>query len=310
MKVLPEGEGQSRYSNGSLDRDTCDGDNTRPSLPQMRNSMDNAWLTVERRDAPLILSFPHTGTELPAPFDQGLVSPWLAKRDADWWIERLYAFGRELGATVVHTAISRTVIDVNRDPTGASLYPGQATTELCPTTTFDGEPLYRQGAEPDAASVAERRKLYFEPYHEAIGGELARLRTLHERVVLYDCHSIRSLILRLFEGELPNFNIGTNDGRSCDPALTASIEAICDATDFSRVSNGRFKGGSITRTFGAPHEGVHAIQMELACRGYMREPMPGVNEANWPTPFEPAYAEPMSAALRKVLEACLVFAKG
>lgn len=272
--------------------------------------MDNAWLTVEQGAAPLILSFPHTGTELPTPFDQGLVSPWLAKRDADWWIDKLYAVGRGLGATLVHTAISRTVIDVNRDRSGASLYPGQATTELCPTTTFDGELLYRAGAEPDAASIAERRKLYFEPYHEALGSEIARLRGLHERVVLYDCHSIRSVIPRLFEGELPNFNIGTNEGRSCDPALAAAVEAVCDGSDFSRVSNGRFKGGYITRFFGAPHEGVHAIQMELACRGYMREPMPAVNESNWPTPFETAYAEPMSAALRKVLEACLAFARG
>lgn len=269
----------------------------------------NDWLTVERRDAPLVLSFPHTGTEIPAPFDQGLASAWLARKDADWHIDALYAFGRELGATIVHTAISRTVIDVNRDPSGASLYPGQATTELCPRTSFDGKPLYAAGREPDAASIAERRRLFFDPYQAALGAELQRLRAIHPRVVLYDCHSIRSVIPRLFEGELPNFNIGTNAGQSCDPALTAAVEAACDGAPFTRVTNGRFKGGWITRFFGAPAQGVHAIQMELACRGYMREAPGPVAEADWPTPFDPAFAEPITARLRAALEACLFFAQ-
>ncbi|GGH06898.1 N-formylglutamate deformylase [Alsobacter metallidurans] len=266
------------------------------------------WLTVERRDAPLLLSIPHTGTEIPAPFDRGLASPWLARKDADWHIETLYGFARELGATIVHTAVSRTVIDVNRDPSGASLYPGQATTELCPSTSFDGEALYEPGHAPDAASVAERRRLYFEPYHAALGAELQRLRTIHPKVVLYDCHSIRSAIPRLFEGELPNFNIGTNAGASCDPSLTAAVEAACDGAPFTRVTNGRFKGGWITRFFGAPEQGVHAIQMELACRGYMRETPGPVREGGWPTAFDPAYAAPITARLRAALEACLHFA--
>ncbi|MET0526883.1 MAG: N-formylglutamate amidohydrolase, partial [Microvirga sp.] len=110
---------------------------------------DTAWLSVRRGDAPLVVSLPHTGTEIPDPYDTGLVSPWLARKDADWWIERLYDFATDLGATIIRTSISRTVIDVNRDPSGVSLYPGQATTELCPTTTFDGEPLYEPGKEPD-----------------------------------------------------------------------------------------------------------------------------------------------------------------
>jgi N-formylglutamate deformylase len=267
------------------------------------------WLTVERGDAPLVVSVPHTGLLIPAPFDRGLVSPWLARKDADWHIEKLYGFARELGATIVHTAISRTVIDVNRDPSGASLYPGQATTELCPSTSFDGEPLYEPGAEPDAASIAERRRLYFEPYHAALGAELKRLRERHPAVVLYDCHSIRSVIPRLFDGELPHFNIGTNAGASCDPALTAAVESACDGPGFNHVTNGRFKGGWITRFFGAPAQGVHAIQMELACRGYMPETPGPVREGEWPTVFDPAYAAPITVRLRAVLDACLRFAE-
>ncbi|WP_460448472.1 N-formylglutamate deformylase [Alsobacter sp. SYSU BS001988] len=269
----------------------------------------NDWLTVERGDAPLVLSFPHTGVEIPAPFDRALVSPWLARKDADWHVDRLYGFARELGATTVHTAISRTVIDVNRDPSGASLYPGQATTDLCPTTSFDGEPLYEPGAEPDDASVAQRRTLYFEPYHAALGAELKRLRERHPKVVLYDCHSIRSVIPRLFDGELPNFNIGTNAGASCDPALTAAVEGACDGPGFTQVTNGRFKGGWITRFFGAPDAGVHAIQMELACRGYMRETPGPVREGEWPTAFDPVHAAPITARLRAALQACLAFAR-
>ncbi|MBL8589048.1 MAG: N-formylglutamate deformylase [Methylobacteriaceae bacterium] len=266
------------------------------------------WLAVLRGDAPLVVSFPHTGTELPDEIEPGLVSPWLARKDCDWWIEKLYDFARELGATTIRTSISRTAIDVNRDPSGASLYPGQATTGLCPTTTFDGEPLYRDGKAPDEAEIARRRVVYFEPYHDALAAELTRLRALHRRVALYDCHSIRSVIPRLFEGALPEFNIGTNDGASCDPGLTARIEALCDASGRSRVTNGRFKGGWITRRYGRPQDGVHAVQMELACRAYMREPDGAPTPRNWPSAWDKAYAAPIAQTLREVLTACRDFA--
>lgn len=267
-----------------------------------------SWLAVARGQAPLVVSLPHTGTDIPAPYEAGLVSPWRARKDADWRIERLYDFAGGLGATVIRTAISRTVIDVNRDPSGVSLYPGQATTGLCPTTTFDGEPLYRPGAEPGPDSIAERRARWFDPYHAALRVEVERLHAEHGTVVVYDCHSIRSVIPRLFEGTLPVFNIGTNAGASCDPALTAAVEAVCAETGFSRITDGRFKGGFITRSLGRPGTGVHAIQMELACRGYMREPTGPVDEANWPTAYDADHAAPMRAALTRILEACLGFA--
>jgi formiminoglutamase len=267
-----------------------------------------SWLTVRRGQAPLIVSFPHTGIAIPEEFESRLVSVWRARKDADWWIDRLYDFAESLDATLVHTAISRTVIDVNRDPTGASLYPGQATTELCPISTFDGEPLYRDKG-PDAAEIADRRKGYFVPYHEALAAEIARLRARHDHVVLYDCHSIRSVIPRLFEGTLPEMNIGTNGGLSCDPALSKAIASLAAGSSFSHVVNGRFKGGWITRQYGRPGEGVHAVQMELACRSYMREPMGPVGEDNWPVAYEAAYAEPMRGLLLKMLSACLQFAE-
>lgn len=251
---------------------------------------------------------PHAGVDIPAPFADGLVSPWLARRDADWWIDRLYDFGETLGATVVRTAISRTVTDVNRDPSGASLYPGQATTELCPTTTFDGEPLYRANAAPDAAAIARRQECYFLPYHAALASEIKRLRRLHAAVVLYDCHSIRSRIPRLFDGDLPHFNLGTHNGASCAPALTAAVEQVCDATIYSRVTNGRFRGGYITRHYGHPLEGVHALQMELACRGYLAEKPGPVQPDNWPPHYDEKHATPMRAALLQILQACLSFA--
>jgi formiminoglutamase len=267
------------------------------------------WLTVERRDAPLILSFPHTGTAIPAEIEARCVSPRLARRDADWWIDQLYAFAREMGATFVHTAISRTVIDVNRDPSGASLYPGQATTELVPTTTFDGDPLWRPGHIPDAEAIAGRRTLYFDPYHRALTAEIERLKGRHPKVVLYDCHSIRSVIPRLFEGELPHFNIGTNTGAACAPELSRAVAAACAAaTGMTHIVDGRFKGGHITRRHGRPADGVHAVQMELACRGYMHEPTAGFSDDAWPTPFDDAYAAPIRATLRQALDACLAFA--
>jgi formiminoglutamase len=267
------------------------------------------WLVVERGDAPLIVSVPHAGTEIPPEIEAELAASWLGRKDADWWVDHLYDFVGELGATTVRTRVSRTVIDVNRDPTGVSLYPGQATTELCPSTTFDGEPLYASGEAPTDAAIAARRARYFDPYHDALGAEIERLRAAHGRVVLYDAHSIRSAIPRLFEGQLPNFNIGDNSGASCHADLTAAVEAACDAFGGTRVTNGRFKGGYITRHYGAPATGIHAIQMELACRGYMAESDDSPTPDTWPSPFDPVFAAPMSTILAGVLQACLDFAR-
>ena len=274
----------------------------------MSDKVEAPWLAVRQGSAPLLLCMPHTGTDIPEGVADILVSRWLACKDTDWHVERLYAFAGQLDASVVRTSVSRTVIDPNRDPSGVSLYPGLATTELCPTTTFDGEPLYRPGAALSAQDVAARRREYFEPYHRAVQGEIARLRALHPVIVLYDCHSIRSRIPRLFTGTLPHFNIGTFSGASCAAALTGRIEALCDASNFTRVTNGRFKGGYTTRHYGRPLAGVHALQMELACRGYLREPTGEVDVANWPPPWDEGFAAPMRAVLEQVLAACVGFA--
>lgn len=270
--------------------------------------MTAAWLEIHRGAAPLVVSFPHTGTDIPPDIEARLVSPWLARKDADWWIDRLYDFATGLGATTIRTRISRSVIDVNRDPSGASLYPGQATTELCPTTTFDGEQLYSAGQSPDPTEIERRLTAWFQPYHQSVEAELARLAANHGRAVLYDAHSIRSRVPRLFDGELPQFNIGTNGGAACAPALTAAVEAACNATGLTRVTDGRFKGGWTTRRYGRPATGVHAIQMELACRGYMIDPSEPPTPDTWPAPYSETQAAPMRAALEDVLNACLAFA--
>ena len=268
------------------------------------------WLDIHRGSAPLIVSFPHTGTAIPMAIEARLISPWLGRKDADWWVHELYQPARTLRATTIRTDIARTVIDVNRDPSGKSLYPGQATTALCPLTTFDAEGLYRPGGEPDDAEVARRRGDYFDPYHAALSGEIARLRALHACVVLYDAHSIRSRIPHLFAGELPNFNIGTNGGDSCDPALTTAVERACAGSSFTRTTNGRFRGGWITRHYGQPKRGVHALQMELAMRSYLDEPEhSSLSEANWPPAYDPARASAVCAVLTKVMLACLDFAR-
>jgi N-formylglutamate deformylase len=266
------------------------------------------FLELHQGESPLILSLPHTGTLLPDHLAELYVSPWQARRDADWWIEKLYDFAVTQDVTVLRTCVSRSVIDVNRDPSGTSLYPGQATTGLCPLTDFDGASLYQPDQAPDEMAIEERLDRYFSPYHMLLQGEIARLRTRHKRIVLYDAHSIRSRIPRLFDGVLPECNIGTNDGISADAALTDGIAKICTDAGRSVAVNGRFKGGYITRHYAEPDQGIHAVQMELACRAYIREPEGAISETNWPPLFDSAVAEPIRQMLKKILAFCLDFA--
>ncbi len=257
---------------------------------------------VEERATPLLLSLPHTGTGLPPGLAERMTEAGRALVDTDWHVDRLYAFAGTLGATTVRAGFSRYVIDVNRDPEGASLYPGMATTALCPTTTFDGEPLYLEGAAPDAAEIEERRRLWFDTYHRALAEQIARLKERFGTVLLHDCHSIRSVVPRLFSGTLPVLNLGTNDGRSCSPALRAQLTAVMAESGLDHVADGRFKGGWITRHYGDPLNGVEAVQMELAQRAYMDEAPPWTYSAGLAAKLEPT--------LRRLLEAMLAFGDG
>ncbi len=224
---------------------------------------------VASGDGPVVLGLPHTGTHIPADIMSRLTPRGAGLADTDWHIERLYD-GLLTGVTTVRATFHRYVIDANRDPTGASLYPGQNTTGLVPLTDFDGEPIWK--SPPDEAEVAERRRSYHEPYHAALVSELDRVHVRHGIAILYDCHSIRSKIPFLFEGVLPDFNIGTNAGTTCAPEIEAAVEDICEgALDFTSVTNGRFKGGWTSRHYGRPESGIHAIQMELAQSAYLAD---------------------------------------
>jgi N-formylglutamate deformylase len=259
------------------------------------------WLTIDRGQAPLIVSIPHAGTDVPDDIADALQDLTRARRDADHHVDRLYAFAADMNATIMRTAISRTVIDVNRDPSGHSLYPGQATTGLCPVTCFDGTFLYKPGREPDEAETERRRVNYFDSYHGALAAEIERLRGMHPVIAVYDAHSILSHVPRLFDGELAQFNIGSFDGKSCSPTLSAAVAQACG--EDAPVINGRFKGGWITRHYGDPMNGIHTIQMELAMRGYLDE------NGDWPPEWDASRAAPLQSTLRKILAACLTFAK-
>lgn len=253
--------------------------------------------TLTEGESPLILSMPHPGTGLPPEVAAALNPRGLALEDTDWHMRRLYApIERRWRPSVIEALLSRYVIDLNRDPSGASLYPGQATTELVPTTTFDGAPIWL--TPPDEAEIERRKALYFAPYHAALAAEIARVRARHGVCLLWDCHSIRSVIPRLFEGRLPTLNLGSNGGVSAAPAVQAAAERAMAASPFTQVSNGRFKGGWITRHYGAPAEGVHALQMELALDSYLEAEAP-------PWSFADEIARPLQAALDAIIEAAL-----
>lgn len=237
-------------------------------------------IEVHQGAGPIVLGLPHTGTQVPDDAAATLNPRGAALADTDWHIHTLYD-GLLEGVTTVRTPVHRYVIDVNRAPDGASLYPGQNTTGLCPLTDFDGQPIYQSGQEPDAAEIARCREMYHVPYHAALRSEIARVRDLHGVAILYDCHSIRSVIPYLFDGKLPDFNIGTDGGRTCGQAVQNAVENICGAAQgYSMVMNGRFKGGWTTRHYGNPAACVHAIQMELAQSTYMQEAAPWTYEAD------------------------------
>ncbi len=249
-------------------------------------------------DGPLILGQPHGGLSVPDAIAARLNPLGRTLADADWHIARLYE-GLAPGATVVRATFHRYVIDANRDPSGASLYPGRNTTGLVPLTDFDGRPIWRDGQAPGADEIEARRDAFHAPYHAALDAQIARTRARHGVAVIYDCHSIRSRIPFLFEGLLPVFSIGSNDGASCAPAVAEAARAACAAAaseGFDHVLDGRFKGGWTTRRCGRPEAGAHAIQMELAQRAYMDETAPFAYRPDLAGRVRPTLAE----ALRRL----------
>ena len=229
--------------------------------------------TVEvlERNSPVILGQPHGGIFLPPELSKRLNERGLELADTDWHINRLYD-GLLQAGTVVKATFSRYVIDANRDPSGASLYPGQNTTGLCPTTDFEGKGIYNKGEEPDEAEIEHRQEIYHAPYHAALREQIERIRKMHGIVLLFDCHSIRSLLPFLFEGQLPDLNLGTNSGTTCAPEIEKTALEVCSSAEgYNSVLNERFKGGWTTRYYGDPANGIHAIQLEISQRTYMNE---------------------------------------
>lgn len=253
--------------------------------------------TLTRGTMPLLLSIPHMGTYIPDDIAETMTPVARRLDDTDWHLDRLYAFADKLGASILQARCSRYVIDLNRPPDGANLYPGQDTTGLCPIDTFDKEPLYLPGREPTEAEQERRRERYWAPYHAALVQELDRLKALHGTVLLWEAHSIRSRVPRFFQGRLPDFNFGTARDASTLPGLAQELADLVTAQgNYTAVANGRFTGGYITRQYGRPTEGVHAVQLEQAQITYMNETPPY------------AYVEPRAAAAAKAVQSALELA--
>lgn len=254
--------------------------------------------TLTSGTAPLLVSFPHAGTEIPDDLAARMTPEALQRADVDWHLPRLYDFVHAMGASTIAARFARHVIDLNRPPEDTSLYPGQDVTGLLPLDTFRKEPLYRPGQAPNAAEAQQRRAIYWQPYHDALRGELDRLHAVHGCVVLWDAHSIASVMPRFFDGKLPDLNLGTADGRACAPALQAAAEAAMSAqAQFTHVSNGRFKGGHITRHYGDPGAGIHALQLEMCQSTYMSEAVP--------FDYRPELAARVRPLLQRMLQAVL-----
>ena len=253
---------------------------------------------------PILVSMPHAGTHLPADLAASMNPCAALLADTDWHLPRLYDFLAEMGASTLAARHSRYVIDLNRPPEDTNLYPGMDTTDLCPLDTFAREPLYGEGMAPDSAEVARRLALFWQPYHGQLQAELDRLLALHGAVVLWEAHSIASLVPRFFEGRLPDLNFGTANGAASAPGLAQAVMAQVPDR-FSTALNGRFKGGYITRQYGQPARGVHAIQLEMAQRLYMNEP----DMEGEPFAYRPDLADDVRPTLRAMIEAAVAWVR-
>ena len=262
-----------------------------------------ATYTLTQGRNPLLVSMPHVGTFIPPDLAAAFVPRALQVEDTDWHLERLYDFLNALGASLIVPQTSRYVIDLNRPPDDAPMYPGAANTELCPTRFFTGEPLYQPGGEPTAHERERRRTAYWQPYHSALAHELERLKAIHGYALLWDAHSIRSQIPWLFEGRLPDLSIGTANGASADAAITGAVVQACGAhPQVTLAVNGRFKGGYITRHYGQPKNQVHAIQLEMCQSLYMQEAPP--------FGYTPERAEAIQPLLREMVATALFACAG
>jgi len=259
--------------------------------------------TLQRGDSPLIISVPHAGTEVPPELAARLTPAALRLPDTDWHVQRLYDFAPALGVTMIVARHTRYLIDLNRPPDDVALYSAAVQTGLCPLLSFDGEPLYRDGTERLApADIEQRRAQYWQPYHDALRALLDDTRRRHGFALLLDGHSIRSTVPRLFDGRLPDINVGTYDGRSCVSTVNDAVRAcLAAAPRFSQVFDGRFKGGYITRHYGQPSKQVHALQIELAQCGYMDEAV---------SVYDAARATPLRDLLRSIVESLLQLPPG
>lgn len=265
-------------------------------------SESTVWPYRYRRgSSPLIVSMPHVGTFVPRSIGRDLDDCAVLRPDTDWHLPRLYDFLEALDASVIAARFSRYVIDMNRPPDGANLYPGRDTPRLCPVDTFDGRPLYRQAA-PDDAEIARRIEQVWRPYHRRLAAEIARVKQEHGTAIVWDAHSIASEVPRLFDGRLPDLNLGTAQGKSCSPELQHRLEiALRRHASFSSVTNGRFTGGYITRQFGRPADRVHAVQLEMSECTYMDETPPYAFRADRAARVRPVLREQLQIALDWVL---------
>ncbi|MEY4416500.1 MAG: hypothetical protein RIQ53_3793 [Pseudomonadota bacterium] len=270
-------------------------------LPDTCADDDGPGYTLHRGSTPLLVSVPHAGTWIPPALHDAYTARALRVEDTDWCLGALYAFARDLGASLIVPCASRYVIDLNRPPTDAPMYPGANNTGLCPTVSFEGRPIYREGRAPDAAEITRRRDAWWHPYHAALRTELDRLHARHGHALLFDGHSIRPELPWLFDGRLPDLNLGTADGQACSPSLRQALRDVLAAQPhFSWVVDGRFKGGHITRHHGQPAQGVQAVQLEMGWQCCMDEQMPATGQPRL-DPARVARLQPVLTALLRTM---------
>lgn len=240
----------------------------------------DSYFRFQRGELPVLIEVPHAGLAIPEVVRSELRTPLEhVLRDADLFVDQLYAEAPGRGASMLTALTSRYVIDLNRAPDDVDLrtvpdHPaprGAASRGVVWRTTTDGRPLLRRPL--SYRQLEARLRRFHRPYHAALRAELQRLRSEHGYAIAIAAHSMPS-VGRGPGGrsvKRPDVVPGSRGRTSADPRLLDLVAGHFEDAGLSVRHDDPYRGGYTTAHYGRPAEGWHVVQIELSRALYVDE---------------------------------------